>query len=133
MSARALVLLTLRFLLFGQLLQADLEGCPTEEILLVRDPDKVYGEMWFFTFTQEAFDSQVSLAKAGEEEEKARLAAENEVWALLFPHKTDCENSCLLLPFFVENALAGQQQMYPGVGWPAQNLHMCGSGSNSGD
>lgn len=59
--------------------QADLEACPTEEILLIGDPNKVYGEQWYFTYTAEAFESQLNLQRAGEAEEKARLEAEAEV------------------------------------------------------
>lgn len=59
--------------------QANLEACPTEEILLIGDPDKVYGEQWYFTYTAEAFETQLKLQKAGEEEDRARLEAEAEV------------------------------------------------------
>lgn len=59
--------------------QADLEACPTEEILIVADPNKVYGEQWYFTFTAEAFETQLKLQTAGAEEEKARQEAEAEV------------------------------------------------------
>lgn len=59
--------------------QADLESCPTEEVLLIGDPNKVYGEQWYFTYTAEAFESQLVLQKAGEVEEQARLEAEAEV------------------------------------------------------
>ncbi|CAM9322283.1 unnamed protein product, partial [Laminaria digitata] len=58
--------------------KADLESCPTEEILLIGDPNKVYGEQWYFTYTAEAFESQLVLQKAGEVEEQARLEAEAE-------------------------------------------------------
>lgn len=61
--------------------QADLEACPTEEILIVADPEKVYGEQWYFTFTAEAFETQLKLQTAGAEEEKARKEAEAEVGA----------------------------------------------------
>lgn len=47
--------------------------------MLVRDPDKVYGEQFFFTYTAEAFEAQIVDVKAGEEADKARLAAEEEV------------------------------------------------------
>lgn len=59
--------------------KADLEACPTEEILLVGDPDKVHGEQWFFTYTAEAFEAQLTVLQAGEKEEQARLEAEAEV------------------------------------------------------
>lgn len=59
--------------------QTDLEGCPIEEILLVRDLEKKYGEQCFFTYTAEAFETQMALLKAEEEAEKARLAEEAEV------------------------------------------------------
>lgn len=66
--------------------KADLEACQLEEILLVRDPDKVYGEHFFFTCTAEALETQMAVIAAGEEKEKARLAAEEEVKFLQSPH-----------------------------------------------
>lgn len=63
----------------GEFYQVDLEACPTEEILLIGDPKKVYGEQWYFTFTSEAFETQLKMQTAGAEEEKARLEAEAEV------------------------------------------------------
>lgn len=39
----------------------------------------MYGEQWYFTYTAEAFESQLVLQKAGEVEEQARLEAEAEV------------------------------------------------------
>lgn len=39
----------------------------------------MYGEQWYFTYTAEAFESQLVLQKAGEAEEQARLEAEAEV------------------------------------------------------
>lgn len=47
--------------------------------MLIGDPNKVYGEQWYFTYTAEAFESQLALQKAGEVEEQARLEAEAEV------------------------------------------------------
>ncbi|CAB1102561.1 unnamed protein product [Ectocarpus sp. CCAP 1310/34] len=58
--------------------KADLEACPTEQILLVADPNKMYGEQWYFTFTAEAFETQLKLQTAEAEAEKARLEAEAE-------------------------------------------------------
>ena len=45
------------------------------------DPNKVYGEQWYFTFTAEAFETQLKLQTAEAEEEKARQEAEAEVGA----------------------------------------------------
>lgn len=47
--------------------------------MLVADPNKVYGEQWYFTFTAEAFETQLKLQTAEAEAERARLEAEAEV------------------------------------------------------
>ncbi len=49
------------------------------------DPNKVYGEQWYFTFTAEAFETQLKLQTAEAEEEKARKEAEAEVraWVII--------------------------------------------------
>lgn len=73
--------------------QADLAACPTEEILLVADPGKVYGEQWYFTYTAAALEAQMNLRRAGEEEEKARLAADAEV--SIYCANPRCEDSAV--------------------------------------
>lgn len=58
-----------------------------DDILLVADPQKKYGEQWYFTFTNDAFQREMERIKVGEEEARNRLEAEAEVRLRLLPRR----------------------------------------------